>query len=49
MFVRALIGIRDIDKGGVKEEEFSEVLLLVHTTCILCIIILFICTVFMYL
>ena len=26
MFVRALIGIRDIDKGGVKEEEFAEVL-----------------------
>ncbi len=25
MFVRALIGIRDIDKGGIKEDEFSEV------------------------
>ena len=25
MFVRALIGIRDIDKSGVKEDEFSEV------------------------
>ena len=25
MFVRTLYGIRDVDKGGIKEEEFAEV------------------------
>ena len=25
MFVRTLYGIRDVDKGGIQEEEFAEV------------------------
>ena len=33
MFVRALIGIRDIDKSGVKEDEFSEVRTGQTSTC----------------